>query len=172
MYTKTRVKPPPAKIMVKREVEKKLTLWEEENDTVRFDDDDEEEDERSTSMFLTRTRRNAKIPGHIEEYPLSPVSVTNAANYDEKENNGWVKPIFSSIVYRLPVSLRIIAILTRDVILKFEINENQIRRMSARIRNTTKYRYRYMISYYINVFMCIKSISYRFYIDKYIYYTL
>lgn len=33
----------------------------------------------------------------------SPLGVRYAANYDEKKNVGWVKPMFSSIVYRLPV---------------------------------------------------------------------
>ncbi|XP_031777363.1 major facilitator superfamily domain-containing protein 6 isoform X2 [Nasonia vitripennis] len=32
----------------------------------------------------------------------SPVSVSYAINYKEKEHKGWVKPVFSSIVYRLP----------------------------------------------------------------------
>uniref|UniRef100_A0ABD2W548 Major facilitator superfamily associated domain-containing protein n=1 Tax=Trichogramma kaykai TaxID=54128 RepID=A0ABD2W548_9HYME len=32
----------------------------------------------------------------------SPMSVRYAANYDEKVHKGWVKPIFSSIVYKLP----------------------------------------------------------------------
>lgn len=34
----------------------------------------------------------------------SPLSVRFAKNYNEKENKDWVKPLFSSIVYRLPVS--------------------------------------------------------------------
>lgn len=110
---KTRAKPPPEKIMVKREVQRKLMYVEEEDDTAQFDDDDdEEEDNGNTNMFLRRSRRNAKMPIHFHgEYPLSPLSVTYAANYDAKENQGWVKPIFSSIVYRLPVSLPITTIL-------------------------------------------------------------
>lgn len=105
------MKPPPEKIMVKREVERRLTLLEEEDDAVHIEDGYEEEDERN-GVFLTRTRRNAKSPNHGGEYPLSPLSVVYAENYNPNENKGWVKPIFSSIVYRLPVSLWITAIFT------------------------------------------------------------
>ncbi|XP_025155037.1 major facilitator superfamily domain-containing protein 6 isoform X2 [Harpegnathos saltator] len=107
VHMKTRVKPPPEKIMVKRDTERKLTSLEEEeeeDDAVQFDDNDKEEDQENANMFFTRNRRNANavVHGPIGEYPLSPLSVTYAENYDAKENKGWVKPIFSSIVYRLP----------------------------------------------------------------------
>lgn len=47
-----------------------------------------------------RTRRSTKQASAGQ----SPVSVSYAINYKEKEHRGWVKPVFSSIVYRLPVS--------------------------------------------------------------------
>ncbi|XP_011496163.1 PREDICTED: major facilitator superfamily domain-containing protein 6 [Ceratosolen solmsi marchali] len=47
-----------------------------------------------------RHRRSIKIlsssPGQ------SPISVSYAVNYNNSDHKGWVKPIFSSIVYRLP----------------------------------------------------------------------
>lgn len=114
VHTKTRAKPPPEKIMVKRDVESKLTWEGEEDDAVQINDDDAEGDDSNAGMFLTRSRRSAKFGTHgsFGEYLLSPLSVTYAENYDAKENKGWVKPIFSSIVYRLPVSLHITMILT------------------------------------------------------------
>lgn len=59
--------------------------------------------EEASEEVHVRQRRNAKLP-----YPssaLSPLPVTYAINYNEKENKGWVKPLFSSIVYRLSVSI-------------------------------------------------------------------
>ena len=50
--------------------------------------------------LLHRARRSTKF----SSVGQSPLSVSYAANYEEKEHKGWVKPIFSSIVYRLPVS--------------------------------------------------------------------
>ncbi|XP_014478454.1 PREDICTED: major facilitator superfamily domain-containing protein 6 isoform X2 [Dinoponera quadriceps] len=98
VHTKARVKPPPAKVMVKRDVEREQAFLEEKEDDaiVQIDDDDE----KNANMFLRRSRRNA-IHGS-GELPLSPLSVTYATNYNSEENKGWVKPIFSSIVYRLP----------------------------------------------------------------------
>lgn len=86
--------------MVKRDVERQL--MQEEDDAIHIDDDDVAEDERDTGVFLKRNRRNAKVVNH-GEYLLSPLSVVYAENYDPNDNKGWVKPIFSSIVYRLPV---------------------------------------------------------------------
>lgn len=34
---------------------------------------------------------------------ISPLDVTFAANYDEKQHKNWVSPLFSSIVYRTEV---------------------------------------------------------------------
>ncbi|XP_031825774.1 major facilitator superfamily domain-containing protein 6 jef isoform X2 [Nomia melanderi] len=120
-HTKTRVKPPPTKIMVKRDVDtvieapeikkpassrrkrlstdddRKLTLMEDEEED-EVNDDDIEEDEEDVEMPLVRTRRYIRIP-HSGQ---SPHNVGYAANYDANENKGWVKPLFSSIVYRLP----------------------------------------------------------------------
>ncbi|OXU27996.1 hypothetical protein TSAR_001295 [Trichomalopsis sarcophagae] len=59
---------------------------------VGYTSDDEE-------IFL-RYRRSTKQVSVGQ----SPVSVSYAINYMEKEHKGWVKPVFSSIVYRLPVS--------------------------------------------------------------------
>ncbi|KMQ92798.1 major facilitator superfamily domain-containing protein 6-like isoform x1 protein [Lasius niger] len=98
--TKTRVKPPPEKIMVKRDVENKLTLLNENDITL---DDDEEETEKSMDISLMRSRRSIRtFHSFMGQNQLSPLSITYAANYNEKENKGWVKPLFSSIVYRLP----------------------------------------------------------------------
>ncbi|KAL6257414.1 hypothetical protein P5V15_010986 [Pogonomyrmex californicus] len=96
--TKTRVKPPPEKIMVKRNIEKKLTLL-EKDDMI----DDEDEYERNIDMSLVRNRRSIRtFHGPFGLNQLSPLSVTYATNYNERENKEWVKPLFSSIVYRLP----------------------------------------------------------------------
>lgn len=91
--------------MVKRDVEKKLTLLNENDITL---DDDEEETEKSMDMSLMRSRRSIRtFHGFMGQNQLSPLSITYAANYNEKENKGWVKPLFSSIVYRLPVSYKL-----------------------------------------------------------------
>ncbi|KOC63661.1 Major facilitator superfamily domain-containing protein 6 [Habropoda laboriosa] len=73
-HTKTRVKPPPTKVMVKRDVR----------------------DEDLNTPRKPPVKRYVRIP-HSGQ---SPHSVSYAANYNEKENRGWVKPLFSSIVYR------------------------------------------------------------------------
>ncbi|XP_020288073.1 major facilitator superfamily domain-containing protein 6 isoform X2 [Pseudomyrmex gracilis] len=90
--TKTRVKPPPAKVMVKREVDVPFETWKIENS--------EEEHGRNVNAPLFRNRRSVRMY-HVGSQ-LSPLSVTYAANYNEEHNKGWVKPLFSSIVYRLP----------------------------------------------------------------------
>lgn len=101
---KTRVKPPPAKIMVKRDVERRQT-FSDEDDMIKIDDNEEEMD-----ISLTRSRRSIRTFHGFGPNQLSPLSVTYAANYNEKENKEWVKPLFSSIVYRLPVSRKLIFI--------------------------------------------------------------
>ncbi|CAK9807696.1 Major facilitator superfamily domain-containing protein 6 [Anthophora quadrimaculata] len=73
-HTKTRVKPPPTKVMVKREVL----------------------DEGLNTPRELPVKRYVRVP----HYSQSPHTVSYAANYNEKENKGWVKPLFSSIVYR------------------------------------------------------------------------
>ncbi|XP_024886144.1 major facilitator superfamily domain-containing protein 6 isoform X1 [Temnothorax curvispinosus] len=87
--TKTRVKPPPEKIMVKRDVNKRQTF---------SDEGDNEKENKRNMDILIRSRRSLRSHGG----ELSPQSVSNALNYNERENKEWVKPLFSSIVYRLP----------------------------------------------------------------------
>lgn len=96
------MKPPPAKIMVKRDVEKK-PIFVEEGDMIKIEYG-EEENERNANVPLTRSRRSIRTFYNPIGNQLSPLPVTYAANYNDKENKGWVKPLFSSIVYRLPVS--------------------------------------------------------------------
>jgi len=86
--------------MVKRDVEANLASW-SKDDAI---EEDEKKDKESVQMpRLVRNRRAIRmLHGSIGK--LSPLSVTDAANYDEQKNKGWVKPLFSSIVYRLPVS--------------------------------------------------------------------
>jgi len=85
--------------MVKRDVETKLA-FSSKDDAIETD---ERKDKESVRMPLTRNRRAIRM-FHGSIGKLSPLSVTDAANYDEQKNKGWVKPLFSSIVYRLPVS--------------------------------------------------------------------
>ncbi|XP_017889628.1 major facilitator superfamily domain-containing protein 6 isoform X2 [Ceratina calcarata] len=117
-HTKTRVKPVPSKVMVKRDVGdevsnenevfmkseqerstmktvRKWSLMDEEMSDRENRNDNEEE---IIDMPLIRTKRYVRVP----HSGVSPHSVSYAANYNEKENRGWVKPLFSSIVYRLP----------------------------------------------------------------------
>ncbi|XP_033344660.1 major facilitator superfamily domain-containing protein 6 isoform X2 [Bombus vosnesenskii] len=116
-HTKTRVKPPPMKVMVKRDAndeisEEKESLSKFQTVTVNspskvslLDEEEEEEanendenNDEDVQMPLVRTKRYVNVP-HSGK---SPHSVSNAANYNEEENKGWVKPLYSSIVYRLP----------------------------------------------------------------------
>lgn len=60
---------------------------------------DEDKDEEDVEVPLVRSKRYVWVP-HSGK---SPHTVSYAANYNERENKGWVKPLFSSIVYRLPV---------------------------------------------------------------------
>lgn len=114
-HTKTRVKPPPTKVMVKRDANKET--WTENDSSVfeprqqwstmkklrkmSLNEDEEEENDKENEVEppLVRTKRYVRIP-HSGQ---SPHTVSYAANYNEQENKGWVKPLFSSIVYRLPV---------------------------------------------------------------------
>ncbi|XP_012281438.1 major facilitator superfamily domain-containing protein 6 [Orussus abietinus] len=104
--TKTRTKPPPVKIMVKRDLgaedhpsrtsRRMMSLGSEES----YEDEDEDEEPEEEQILRPRSRRSAKMPH--PSAGQSPLAVTYAANYNEKEHKGWVKPLFSSIVYRLP----------------------------------------------------------------------
>ncbi|XP_050594647.1 major facilitator superfamily domain-containing protein 6 isoform X2 [Bombus affinis] len=116
-HTKTRVKPPPMKVMVKRDANdeiseeeflskfqtvtdkspSKVSLLDEEEEEEEANENDENNDE-DVQMPFVRTKRYVNVP-HSGK---SPHSVSNAANYNEEENKGWVKPLYSSIVYRLP----------------------------------------------------------------------
>lgn len=71
---------------------------EEEEEVNESEDQDDEEDVEAP---LVRRKRYIRVP-HSGK---SPHSVAYAANYNEQENKGWVKPLYSSIVYRLPVQI-------------------------------------------------------------------
>ncbi|KAL2723687.1 major facilitator superfamily domain-containing protein 6-like isoform X1 [Vespula maculifrons] len=114
--TKEKMKPAKEKTMVRREIRqdqkifranfgnneatwssmkslrKLLSLEEEE-----LEEREEGKDEAFPDKMLVRNKRNVRSSAG-----QSPLAVTYAANYNEKENKGWVKPLFSSIVYRLP----------------------------------------------------------------------
>lgn len=115
-YTKTPMKPPPVKIMVKRDTndeapDEKVSLFKQQWTTMKSVRklsilENEEKDamhqdnvEFNAEVPLVRMKRYVRVP-HSGQ---SPHSVSYAANYNEEENKGWVKPLFSSIVYRLPV---------------------------------------------------------------------
>ncbi|XP_048516352.1 major facilitator superfamily domain-containing protein 6 isoform X3 [Athalia rosae] len=57
------------------------------------------EDQEQDLSPKVRNRRAAK---GLVSAGQSPLAVNNAANYKEPEHKQWVKPMFSSIVYRLP----------------------------------------------------------------------
>lgn len=78
----------------------KVSLLDEEEEEEEANENDENNDE-DVQMPLVRTKRYVNVP-HSGK---SPHSVSNAANYNEEENKGWVKPLYSSIVYRLPVHI-------------------------------------------------------------------
>lgn len=108
------------KVMVKRDASdeisgEKESLSKFQTATVKspskvslLDEEEEEEanenNDKDVQMPLVRTKRYVIVP-HSGK---SPHSVSNAANYNEEENKGWVKPLYSSIVYRLPVHIAFI----------------------------------------------------------------
>ncbi|KZC12453.1 Major facilitator superfamily domain-containing protein 6 [Dufourea novaeangliae] len=116
-HTKTRVKPPPMKIMVKRDVgpkneasgDKNTMFTEQRRSSLKglrklmfLEEQENELNDDAAEMNqeyvpLVRTRRYIRLP-HSGQ---SPHTVSYAANYNERENKGWVKPLFSFIVYRL-----------------------------------------------------------------------
>ncbi|CAG5075334.1 Similar to MFSD6: Major facilitator superfamily domain-containing protein 6 (Homo sapiens) [Cotesia congregata] len=82
------------------EQQREREIEEEEQEDDDDDELDEDSDEEEVDVPLIRRRRSIRFP-HL---PLgrSPLPVNFAVNYEEKENKDWVKPQFSSIVYRLP----------------------------------------------------------------------
>ncbi|KAG8040362.1 hypothetical protein G9C98_000933 [Cotesia typhae] len=82
------------------EQQREREIEEEEQEDDDDDELDEDSDEEEVDVPLIRRRRSLRFP-HL---PLgrSPLPINFAVNYDEKENKDWVKPQFSSIVYRLP----------------------------------------------------------------------
>ncbi|XP_054015731.1 major facilitator superfamily domain-containing protein 6 isoform X2 [Hylaeus anthracinus] len=111
-HTKPRTKPPPIKVMVKRDADntrrdsstnnlRKLMFSESKEASEENEENEDEEKkniEASRPLSSVRVRRYARVP-HSGQ---SPHTVAYAANYNEQQNKGWVKPLFSSIVYRLP----------------------------------------------------------------------
>lgn len=112
------MKPPKEKTMVRREIRqdqdtsgvsfgndeaawssmkslRKLMFLEDEEE---FEEREEGKNEAFPDATSVRNKRNVR-----NSAGQSPLAVSYAANYNEKENKGWVKPLFSSIVYRLPV---------------------------------------------------------------------
>ncbi|XP_034936682.1 major facilitator superfamily domain-containing protein 6 isoform X2 [Chelonus insularis] len=78
----------------------------EDNDREEDDEDDDDEfeddsDEEEIDVPLIRTRRSSPYAHPSPAEHKSPIPVTFAINYDEVKNKDWVKPQFSSIVYRL-----------------------------------------------------------------------
>ncbi|XP_076295280.1 major facilitator superfamily domain-containing protein 6 jef isoform X2 [Lasioglossum baleicum] len=115
-HTKVRAKPPPTKVMVKRgvdeenEVSRERKLNDKEKKLAFVEDEDElndDQDEEDVEAPVVMPRREDKTLSRAKRYirihsRQSPHTVSYAANYDAAENKGWVKPLFSSIVYRLP----------------------------------------------------------------------
>lgn len=125
--TKTRVKPPPVKVMVKRDIDdeandenksefkaqqqwstmrslRKVSLLHEEEEEEEEELHRHAEVEQNVEVPVVRTKRYVRM----HHSGQSPHTVVYAVNYDERENKGWVKPLFSSIVYRLPVQILLI----------------------------------------------------------------
>ncbi|KAJ8683655.1 hypothetical protein QAD02_019447 [Eretmocerus hayati] len=131
--TKTRAKPSPPKIMVKRDTDVinridgpvvkvyQTRLVESDDgylenvldqklfeDQINVDENEYKEFETSKDFDMEDVNRPYKrIRRAIRRLPpgpgeKSPVSVAYAENYNPVENRNWVKPKFSSIVYRLP----------------------------------------------------------------------
>lgn len=65
---------------------------------------EDQDDGENVEVPLVRRKRYIRVP-HSGK---SPHSVAYAANYNERENKGWVKPLYSSIVYRLPVQIALV----------------------------------------------------------------
>lgn len=75
-----------------------------EEDSEENDEELKEEEEEELSQRFVRQRRS------VNKYPRasagqSPLSVDYAANYNGNKDRSLVKPLFSSIVYSLPVSI-------------------------------------------------------------------
>ena len=79
----------------------------EEDDGLE-DEKDEEEEEEEAEADEEKNKRFVRIRRSVNKYPRasagqSPLSVNYANNYDAVQQKSWVKPMFSSIVYNLPV---------------------------------------------------------------------
>lgn len=57
----------------------------------------------SEDEIKVRAKRNARLPLQYSG-GRSPLPVTYCVNYNQQEHADWVKPLFSSIVYRLSVT--------------------------------------------------------------------
>lgn len=101
------------KSLSKREA---VEVQENSLETLNFEDDAieveamREADERRANEeefghYLSRSRRSTG--GIPRSYAgQSPRGVYYAVNYKQDEESDWVKPLFSSIVYRLPVCVK------------------------------------------------------------------
>ena len=77
-----------------------------EEDSEEDDEELEDEEEEKANKRFVRKRRSVK------KYPRasagqSPLAVDYAENYDSNKDKSLVKPLFSSIVYSLPVSISV-----------------------------------------------------------------
>lgn len=73
----------------------------EEVDDIEVEEFEDDADVEEVDAPLIRKRRSMKFV--YQSHGKSPISVKNARNYNPKENSDWVKPAFSTIVYRLGV---------------------------------------------------------------------
>lgn len=72
--------------------------WSQSDETVKSATQNYAENDEEISV---RQVRSAKIQNF--QVGQSPLNIDFASNYNEKEQNDWVSPIFSSIVYRTQV---------------------------------------------------------------------
>ena len=98
---------------------KTLTNWSDRNEikdeTLEYDEDEDIEEEDyekddeliAEAMEMPHVRKRRSARSIHPSLGQSPLAVTFAANYDETKNKGWVKPQFSSIVYRATVRFNI-----------------------------------------------------------------
>ncbi|XP_014233378.1 major facilitator superfamily domain-containing protein 6 isoform X2 [Trichogramma pretiosum] len=80
--------------------QKKEDNFHKTHDQQSLFDDETSKDTKGSNKNIHRKTRSIKLQFYSNGQ--SPMSVRYAANYDEKVHKGWVKPIFSSIVYKLP----------------------------------------------------------------------
>lgn len=79
---------------------------EEDEDEEDADDADEEDERREEAAAMPLVRRRRSTRSYDAYLGPSPLSVSYASNYDPALNKDWVKPRYSSIVYRSPVSIK------------------------------------------------------------------